>query len=256
MAGERVTISIVSHGQERLLQGLLDDLAGPADCVERLVITHNLAGAADVSCPEAMSGRCWQIHNIQPKGFGANHNAAFTLCDTEWFAVVNPDIRLQSDVFAQLIAQAAPDDVVLAPALVDPESGRVAPNRDLLTPWEVLRRRLPGWQPPVVPVWLPGAFLLLRAEAFERVGGFDERFFLYAEDFDLCARLRLAGGRLRYVPQVRVSHAAQRSSHVRWRYLRWHATSLLRLWGGGAFWRYRAFLRGDALVRDAAQPPR
>ncbi|OYV35995.1 MAG: glycosyl transferase, partial [Thiomonas sp. 20-64-5] len=43
-----------------------------------------------------------------------------------------------------------------------------------------------------------------------------------------------------------VSHAAQRSSHVRWRYLRWHVASLLRLWTSGAFWRYSALLRKEA----------
>ena len=246
---ERVlyTVSVVSHGQGRLLRQFVDDLGRLAiHGIDRLVITHNQPESRQVTCPNVCWGHCVELDNLQPKGFAANHNAAFAHCTTKWFAVVNPDIRLQSDVFSQLIAQAAPEDVVLAPALLDPHTGKVAPNRGLLTPWEVLRRRLPGWRPADEPTWLPGAFLLIRADAFRRVGGFDERFFLYAEDFDLCARLRLAGGRLRYVPDVKVVHAAQRSSHVRWRYLRWHLQSLLRLWFSGAFWRYRALLRKEA----------
>lgn len=239
-----VTISVISHGQEKLLQELLHDLS-LSDCIHQVVITHNLR-AVDLFCPDVLSGRCLHLRNPSPKGFGANHNAAFFHCDTEWFAVVNPDIRMAGDVFVQLIAQAAPEDVLLVPALVNPRTGQVAPNRGLLTPWEVVRRRLPGWRPPAEPAWFPGAFLLIRATAFRQVGGFDGRFYLYAEDVDLCARLRLAGGRLRYVPHVQVSHAAQRSSHVRWRYLRWHVASLLRLWTSGAFWRYSALLRKEA----------
>jgi len=251
-----VTISVVSHGQDTLLQNLLHDLS-QTNGIAQVWVTHNIRGA-QVKCPDSLSVRCYQLRNPFPKGFGANHNAAFAHCATEWFAVVNPDIRLAGDVFAQLIAQAMPEDVLLAPALLDPRTGQVAPNRKLPTPWEVIRRRLPGWKPVAEPIWFPGAFLLIRAEAFRQVGGFDERFYLYAEDVDLCARLRLAGGQLRYVPQVQVSHAAQRSSHVRWRYLRWHIMSLLRLWSSRSFWRYRALLRRQARAafRANTQRPR
>lgn len=54
---------------------------------------------------------------------------------------------------------------------------------------------------------LSGACLLVRREAWEAVGGMDEAFFLYAEDVDLCHRLRQAGWRLRYVAEARVRHA-------------------------------------------------
>jgi GT2 family glycosyltransferase len=53
---------------------------------------------------------------------------------------------------------------------------------------------------------LSGACMLLRRAAFEQVGGFDERFFLYAEDVDLCLRLRRAGGELVYVADAIVEH--------------------------------------------------
>jgi GT2 family glycosyltransferase len=54
--------------------------------------------------------------------------------------------------------------------------------------------------------WLSAACLLCRREAFERAGGFDERFFIYFEDVDLCARIRAAGWRLHFVPSVEVRH--------------------------------------------------
>lgn len=250
-----VTVSVVSHGQTHMVENLLRDLAMISNCrlggVDYVVVTHNIPQPS-WSCPAALADCCRIIENPLPKGFGANHNAAFLECDTDWFAVVNPDIRLSGDVLTRLIARATPDDAILAPALIDPLAGRPTPNRGLLTPWEILRRRMPGWLPPYDPAWLPGAFLLIRSETFRRVGGFDERFYLYAEDVDLCARVRLAGGRLHYMPDVQVSHAAQRSSHIHWRYLRWHVQSLLRLWCSQSFWRYRSLLRKEA---SAARTP-
>lgn len=249
-ATRQVTVSVVSHGQEALLREFIADVAQHASgSVCRIVLTHNLP-TADAAL---LADRALHLHNPTPKGFGTNHNAAFRHCDTEWFAVVNPDIRFDHDVFQDLLAHASPDDTVLAPALLDPQTGSIAPNRGLLTPFEIVGRKIFGHKPPHRVVWLPGAFLLLRAEKFRQIGGFDERFHLYAEDFDLCARLRLAGANLHYVADVRATHAAQFSSHVRWRYLRWHVASLLRLWLTPSFWKYRALLRTEQRkAREAA----
>jgi GT2 family glycosyltransferase len=63
--------------------------------------------------------------------------------------------------------------------------------------------------------WLSAACLLCRRSAFEKAGGFDERFFLYFEDIDLCARMRKDGGRLLYVPSARVFHEGGATTGVR-----------------------------------------
>lgn len=252
---KKVTISVISHGQDMLLRDFLDDLKRHAlESVCRVVVTHNLPSKGIDAELGDVGVTFQQIHNKAKKGFGENHNAAFSYCETEWFAVVNPDIRLDDDVFRNLIASAMLDDAVLGPSLFDPGCGKISSNRGLLTPFEIAGKHFRRQNLAEEIVWLPGAFMLLRSDAYRRVGGFDKKFFLYAEDFDLSARLRLAGWKLRYVPEVQVSHAAQRSSHVRWRYLRWHMASLLRLWSGSAFWQYRALLRREARAdRLAAQ---
>ena len=70
--------------------------------------------------------------------------------------------------------------------------------------------------------------MLFRREVFEKLRGFDERYFLYYEDVDLCARLNLQGYAVALCPAATVVHHAQRSSHQSIKYLRWHLLSMLR----------------------------
>jgi N-acetylglucosaminyl-diphospho-decaprenol L-rhamnosyltransferase len=62
------------------------------------------------------------------------------------------------------------------------------------------------------PEWVSGACMLVRRDAFETVGGFDERFFLYCEDTDLCLRLRGAGHTIRFEPAAEIRHVGGASS--------------------------------------------
>ena len=71
-------------------------------------------------------------------------------------------------------------------------------------------------------------FMVFRTGVFKELGGFDERYFLYYEDVDLCLRLRHAGYEVILLPQVSAIHDARRQSHRNLRYLVIHASSLLR----------------------------
>lgn len=236
-----VTVSIVSHGQWPLVQPLLEQLGRLCGgSVAKIVLTVNVPediGALDGGVPVET------IRNARPKGFGANHNAAFARCTTPWFLVLNPDIRLDTDAIANLLAQAQPEAGLLAPRIQEPGKPDPEPFRDVLTPLELLRRRLPDHRPPSQPAWVAGMFMLVRREAFAALHGFDERFFMYCEDFDFCARLRLAGWRLQIAEDVVVRHDAQRASNRSLRPLLWHLASFARLWSGATVWRYAALLR-------------
>jgi len=76
--------------------------------------------------------------------------------------------------------------------------------------------------------WVAGMFMLFRGDAFRAVGGFDEHFFLYYEDVDICRRLGLFGLATLYVPGVTVIHDAQRESRRNLRLMRIHAASAAR----------------------------
>lgn len=233
-----ITISIVSHGQLALVLPLLEQLDRYSRAViDKVLLTLNIPEA------DLLAGRSWgfeveRIENASPKGFGANHNQAFERCGTEWFLVLNPDIRFDSDVLSPLLTQAAPDAGLLTPRILEPGKTEPEPHRALLTPLEIVGRKKPGYVRPTVPAWIPGLFMLFRSEAYRQVGGFDEKFFMYGEDFDICARTRLAGWKLQVGENLLARHDAQRESHRSRKYLYWHVTSLLKVWLSASFWRY------------------
>jgi GT2 family glycosyltransferase len=70
--------------------------------------------------------------------------------------------------------------------------------------------------------------LLVRSETFRSIGGFDEKFFLYYEDVDLCARLRMLGHEIRQERTVEAVHDARRQSRRNPRFTCWHLTSMTR----------------------------
>ena len=233
-----VTVSIVSHGQMDLIRPLLEQLDRfSSGMVDKVVLTINVP-EADVLGNTTFRFPIERIENALPKGFGANHNQAFQRCSTPWFLVLNPDIRFDRDVLAPLIAEAAPDSGLLTPRILEPGKAEPEQHRAIITPLEILTRRRPGYVRPSVPDWIPGLFMLFRAEAYAAVGGFDERFFMYGEDFDICARTRLAGWRLQVGEDLLALHDARRASHGSLGHLWWHLQSLLKVWCSRAFWRY------------------
>jgi N-acetylglucosaminyl-diphospho-decaprenol L-rhamnosyltransferase len=247
-----VTLSIVSHRQAALVQDLLRDLQRvDSPLVERVVLTLNL----DEPPPAAAASfgeRLVLVRNATPLGFGANHNRAFRHCASEWFAVLNPDLRLDADPFAPLLEAARPEDALLSPAILERDGSAADAARRVLTPWQLARRALGNRAPAGADYdWLAGMFLLVRSAAFRASGGFDERYFMYSEDAELCLRLQLAGKRVRQVPSARVVHAAQRASRRSWQHFRWHVTSLLRYWTSSTYWRYLARRRAIHAARGA-----
>lgn len=228
-----ICVSIVSHGQGKIANLLLDDLDSRCSGLN-VVLTKNI--------PEELTIRdrrypFLQIENPSPKGFAANHNQAFRRCDSGLFCVANPDIRLQADPFGHLkAAMSDPRVGLVAPLIVNPGGTIEDSARYFPTPFGLLRKAL-GKSDGRFPIdpnrssavdWTAGMFMLFRSEAFAEVGGFDEGFFLYYEDVDICARLWKAGWKVILQPTVFVVHDARRTSHADAKYMRWHVSSMMR----------------------------
>ena len=107
-----------------------------------------------------------------------------------------------------------------------PAAGR---EREIPRRWPVTARVLRRQEQRVD--WVNAACIVLPLSVWQAVRGFDEAYFMYCEDVDLCLRVRMTGGRLQRA-QAQVLHAGQRASHRQLRHLLWHVRSLLRLWAG------------------------
>ena len=91
---------------------------------------------------------------------------------------------------------------------------RVAPFLSIGRRHVVVEDAIPSGEQSVQVDWVSGACMLARREALEAVQGFDERFFLYWEDADLCRRLRAKGSHVRYVPGASAIHRVGQSSRT------------------------------------------
>lgn len=232
----KLTVSVVSHGQAQLVSKLLHDLCATDTSAMEVIVTINVP--EPVECLTASYPFELRIlHNDVRKGFGANHNAAFAAARGAFFAVVNPDIRLHADPFPALCAAAAEPRIGVAAPLVLSPAGTVEDSaRPFPTPISIACKLFGRPAPADLPViagrihpdWVAGMFMVYRREAYARVNGFDERYFLYYEDVDICWRLQRAGLAPVVVTGASVVHDARRESHRKLGYLRHHAVGMLR----------------------------
>lgn len=218
-----------------------------------LWVSDNSATA--LSHPLFAHPRVHHLHNGANLGFGAGHNQAFARLpqDSDLHLILNPDVRFAPPVLPALQAVMDADSNVGAvmPRINFPDGHLQRLAKLLPSPVDLIFRRfvpsgavrerinqryelhdLPQDQPIEVPV-ISGCCLLVRTAALRRVGGFDERYFMYMEDFDLVRRLGDFSTIL-YVPTVGVVHDYAKGSYVNRKLLGFHMKSALKYftkWG-------------------------
>lgn len=231
-----VSLSVVSHGQSQLVANLLSDLEHLETRDFEVIVTVNLPEDTAVFANRPYPVKI--LTNEAPKGFGANHNAAFQHASGDLFAIANPDIRAPHlDLLALVRLFDQPRTGAVAPVILSPAGGIEDSARRFPTIGRLLRRQLPRqrkpdyrWtDAPLEVDWVAGMFVLFRPSTFKELGGFDDRrFFMYMEDVDICERLWRKGWTVQVQPATSVVHDARRASHRSMTHLRWHAVSALR----------------------------
>ena len=209
-----LSVSIVNTNSRELLLACLDSLAGTD---AELVVLDN---ASEDGSAEAVRDRFSEVRVIaQPyrAGFGANHNNVIRATTGRYVYVLNEDTTAGDWGFATLTAYLddRPRVAALGPRIVYPD-GRLQDSAwrfptplvstvSLATLGRLGVTQSRGEEPRAVD-WVTGAAVLLRREALDEIGLFDESFFLYSEEVDLQARLHRAGWEVHYFPRVRVVH--------------------------------------------------
>jgi GT2 family glycosyltransferase len=247
-----ISVSIVSHLQMNLIVDLLRDIQNHCgNSSLEVILTLNLDedftfALSDFSYPLKI------IRNVAPMGFGANHNQAFAYANGKYFCVLNPDIRLNLNPFYKLVPFLEDSSVgIVAPLVLSATGGVEDSARYFPNPVKILCKIFGGCRgpdyvikdAPIYPEWVGGMFMLFSRSHFKKVAGFDQRYFLYYEDVDICGRLRLLGYKVVLDPGTKVVHHAQRSSHRNLRYLRWHLISMMRFFLSSVYWRLQLVAR-------------
>jgi GT2 family glycosyltransferase len=191
------------------------------------------------------------LENDVPVSFAANANRGFANTTGGYVVIANPDARAEPDAVAILhrFLEAHPRAGVAGPRMVYPDGSWQASRRSFPTIGATIARRTPlrylfpplKWQrrhyllderpaEPVETDTMLGAFLLLRREMLDELGGFDPGFRMYCEDIDLNYRAARAGWERWYVPEAVVHHEyAAVIDHTFWsRHTLWHARAMAR----------------------------
>ncbi len=222
-----IVIAVVSWNTRELLLGCLRALEQPvAAGVAEVWVVDN--GSTDGSAEAAERTFAW-VKLLRPErnlGFGSAVNLVAESSESEWIAPANADTAPQPGAIERMLATASSDDRVgcVAPRLVlddgsTQHSVHAFPSfRVTATEALGLPRIVPGlgnalclpgyWQSDMAREidWAHGALLLIRRDAFDAIGGFDRSQWMYAEDLDLCWRLRARGWLIRYEPDAHVGH--------------------------------------------------
>ncbi len=266
-----LSIVIVTHnGRDMALETIESAMTKLDDVDVEWVIVDS--GSTD-DTPDAIEQR-WpgiEVMRLPNVGFAAGNNAGFEVARGRYLLALNPDTLVRWGRFRALVDALDARPRVGAASVIQEESDgslqsiRRDPSVGRALSEALLLRKLPGcsalqereldqaaYAQERDADWLVGAVLVLRREVIADVGGFDERFFMYSEEADLCRRIRDAGWEVRHLPVMRILHyggapnprLAAQASYSRLAYASKHFGRLERI-------AYRGVLAVHHLVRLA-----
>ncbi|MFO7651068.1 MAG: glycosyltransferase family 2 protein [bacterium] len=226
----KVSVVFVNYNSTALLESALCSLvaAEPDLPIETIVVDNASSDLAELAavCRQYGARLLRLSRNL---GIGAAVNRAARYVRSTYLAAANPDLEFEPGALSVLVrfmderrdAGVAAPQFRYADGAIQPSARRLPRLRYVLAGRRSpLARLLPvrlrraeflyaGIERSVQPVAVEaviGAFMLFRRDAFEQAGRFDEGYFMYAEDVDICRRLGMAGWRAYVVPAARVTH--------------------------------------------------
>ncbi len=214
-----LSIIICSYKKEELLSQALESLAEcrlPAE--SEIIVSDN----SPQPFPAEFQNRFPHVRfifNLKNIGFGAANNIAFRQCSGKYVAFVNNDTIPEPDAFSKLLEKIEDDYSIgaIAPLVINPpDQLELSFGKKSTIFGEFLQKyfRQSRYQQkysanrlkPMFTEWLSGCFLLVRRDLFENELPFDENFFLYFEDQDLCLRIKAHQKKILYYPQAKILH--------------------------------------------------
>jgi GT2 family glycosyltransferase len=215
----KLSILVVSYNVRELLRRCLESTRE-----HEVIVVDNASSDGTVAMVREAFPQVRLIAWDENRGFSAAVNAAAGVATGDVFLLLNPDAELPAGATRRMLAALASraDAWAMGFRQVDahgnfqlamgPKPGLLVELgrklvQDRLDRGDVALGNIIDRFAEAGPVgWVAGSSLLVHRHAFERIGGFDERFFLYFEDIDFCVRMRAAGGVVYYDPYITVVH--------------------------------------------------
>jgi N-acetylglucosaminyl-diphospho-decaprenol L-rhamnosyltransferase len=228
----RLAIIIVSYNSRRDLENALRSLTEPPPTVaHEIVVVDN---ASTDSTPAYVRERWPRVRLIASEsnlGFAQANNVGIRNTASELVLLVNPDTIVTAIAVDQLVSimDSRPDVAIVGPRIVDGTGRAELSFGAMISPWAEFRQKLlvrgnARGLPVITELvdrqtrrthrvdWVSGACLLIRRQDLDEVGGFDPRFFMYAEDVDLCAAVRARGKSVLFSADPQVVHLRGQSA--------------------------------------------
>jgi GT2 family glycosyltransferase len=223
-------IIIVTYNTRAETLACLDTLASaPPETSHQIIVVDNASHDGTTDAIRRRHPRVVVMPLSDNRGFGAANNVALRASSAPLVLFLNSDTQVGRGAIDRLVDRLATTGAAVAGPRITDETGRpevsfgpmLSPSAELL---QFLRQRMARSGRALARRyierllsrerevdWVSGACLLARREAVAAAGLFDERYFLYEEDVDLCAAIRAAGGRVIYTPHAHVVHLLGRS---------------------------------------------
>lgn len=227
---KKLTISIVNYNAGNFLVNCLKSLDKVKDELDfDVYVVDNASSDESIKNVKKLFPKFNYIENKENLGFGKAHNLVLRKAKTPYVLTLNPDCEVPSGTLSFMVKFMDENfDVGLSTCKVIKGNGDldIASHRGFPTPkasfyyfflkndkyYHLTDRDME--KPHEIDAAV-GAFMLIRKSALDKVGFFDEDYFLYAEDIDLCFRIKKAGYKIMYVPDVDVKHIKGISSGIK-----------------------------------------
>ena len=227
-----IVFSIVNHNHEKYIYNFLKTLDKNLRVLKsfklHIIITNNLKEKKWYF--NSIKFTISEINNHVSLGFGQNHNKAFKNLEKkcDFFCIVNPDTYFFEKLDVKKIFLNLKKNKIYSPLILNEDKTVADFFRKDIGIFSLLQRKLFKRKKEDIKNydWLAGVFLIFNYKLYNKLKGFDERFFMYVEDCDICFRARKKGYKLKILENFKIIHVAQRNSQKSLKYFFWHLKSL------------------------------
>lgn len=201
-----VSIIIVSYNTEDLIGNCIRSVLAEEDCHKEIFVVDNGSSDGSVAYLRKVFPMVFLFANEENRGFAAANNQVLHQCRGKYIFFLNPDTRLRRGALRAILSymESSPHVGLAGTKLIDPDGTLQWSKSEQYLGQEYTQDELSGL--PGSLACVIGASMVVRTDLIRKIGGFDEDFFLYGEDHDICLRVRKCGYEIGYIDEAVIIH--------------------------------------------------